>query len=733
MAISRREFLMVSGSLIVVDSASLDLTSVRASTTSPSLQQFLDSAGESAVIRGTWAVTSTVTLPTGLKRLELADDARIEVQGNQPALTRRGRVQVLGTIPAIEAGATRITPSFGGIAVGDVLLISGNDTISGSPDKYGYLRRVTGVSSNGVDLDRPIPRPITMNPRCGRVSLAPPISIFGKGKILNSHPSQSTAPLVDLFAVDSVEVSEIEVFNNGGPGITVGHCWGGVVAASVHDLLDDGQTYFGYGVDVAGATRDLRVAGSACRVRHAVTTSPGPATDGFGNAGEPENCVFAPTAWDCTDKAIDTHRSGWGITIIPNVTGGRGGVQVRADNTRVIGGTITGSNGPGVAVAAEVAVPPVIEGVAISNLWPSGNAVVALSAVTMRDVSIRDCAWTNVILTSRSIVTGGSISAGHPTGFEFRGSNNSVTGVALGASVTTPYVEAPGVGGNVFVASGDTPPLLPAATCVLLPAITGTIAVKSEVTATTGTWLPDRVKYTWTWLRDGVPIATATDRTYPRYVVSSEDIGAQLSVVVTARRTGYNDGRATSAPSDPIANAGGITVTQQPVVTGTTQVGKFLYVSKGVWEPYPSSVSFQWLVGGVAVSGATSASFQIRAADAGKTITARVTAVKSGYSDGVVETSGVTIAPVPLTPTTPPVVTGTGRVGSFLYASKGQWIPYPDSVSFQWTANNEPIPNATSGSYQVRSNDAGKTVTATVVARRAGYASTLYTPPGVKI
>ncbi|SDQ95140.1 hypothetical protein [Microbacterium sp. cf332] len=742
MKFSRRSFLALTGATLTTDiqhplsirpsvgSISVTSTSARSSNR---LQTLLNEAGESAIIEGDWELDSTVLLPHSLRSLEIAAGARVAARGNHPVFARRGQIDVVGTVSRLAAGATRFAPPSAGLKTGDYILLAGLDTIPNSSDKYGYLRRVVSSSSTEVVIDRALPRTIANSPRCGRVSLAPPIRIFGKGKVFNTEPSQATNTLIEFLAVDSVVVTGIEVLNNGGPGITLSHCWGGDVSAFVHDLLDDGKTHFGYGVNIAGSTRDARVGGSAARVRHAVTTSPGPSITGFGNAGEPETCTFEPTAWDCTDKAIDTHRAGWGITIVPHVKGGRGGVQVRADNTKVVGGTVVGTVGPGVAVAEMVAVPPTIDGVAISDLWPSGNGILALSPVVMKNVSIRDCAWVNIILQSNSTVSGGSISAGHPTGVEFRGSNNTVTGIALGDSVTTPYVEASGATNNIFEASGTKPSLLPAPESTALPTISGTLAVKSELTASTGSWSRTGFKYTWTWRRDNEPIAGAVQRTYPRYVIATADQGHRLTVEVTAKRVGYTDGRAVSLPTATVGATGKLTATTAPVLSGTAQAGKFLYISKGTWEPYPSTISFQWLADGTAIAGATAASYQVRSADNGKSITARVTAERDGYAGGSYQPDAILVGGATLKPSSNPAITGTSQVGKFLYVSRGEWTPYPSSLSFQWTVDGAAIGGATSTSYQIRASDSGKAVGVTVTAKRAGYADGVFRPTAVRI
>lgn len=75
------------------------------------------------------------------------------------------------------------------------------------------------------------------------------------------------------------------------------------------------------------------------------------------------------------------------------------------------------------------------------------------------------------------------------------------------------------------------------------PRAVGKAAVGRRLTVRAGTWSPAATAYTYTWKRNGRTIAAATGRTY---VVKRADRGKRITVTVTARRAGYQDGRATS-------------------------------------------------------------------------------------------------------------------------------------------------------------------------------------------
>ena len=100
-----------------------------------------------------------------------------------------------------------------------------------------------------------------------------------------------------------------------------------------------------------------------------------------------------------------------------------------------------------------------------------------------------------------------------------------------GAQLTVRVTEEQSGWATVVRTSGKTARVMRPGT----PKIAGTLAVGSTVKAVAGSWTA-RTGFSYRWLRNGVPIAGATGS---RYAVRSGDAGAQLSVKVTGRRTGY--------------------------------------------------------------------------------------------------------------------------------------------------------------------------------------------------
>ena len=109
------------------------------------------------------------------------------------------------------------------------------------------------------------------------------------------------------------------------------------------------------------------------------------------------------------------------------------------------------------------------------------------------------------------------------------------------------------------------------------------------------------------------------------------------------------------------------TTTQNPVIVGGTDVGDLLTASTPGWSPTPD-FSYQWIRGGVPISGAINNTYQISASDLGRQITLETTATLAGYNTQTRTSSAISI-PNPPPPARPnpaqnpdPVITPTPTV-----------------------------------------------------------------------
>jgi hypothetical protein len=162
--------------------------------------------------------------------------------------------------------------------------------------------------------------------------------------------------------------------------------------------------------------------------------------------------------------------------------------------------------------------------------------------------------------------------------------------------------------------------------------------------------------------------------------------------------------------------------TAAPKVSGTAKVGAKVAAVSGSWSATPTSYTYQWQADGMALSGATAASYTIPASVVGKKLTVTVTAVKSGWQSGTATSAAVTVAKgdAPKA-TTLPLISGTAKVGRTMKTTNGTWSPGATSYKYQWYADSRAITGATKSSLVLKSAQKGKKITVKVIALRTGH------------
>ncbi|MFE7469412.1 hypothetical protein ACFU6R_35655, partial [Streptomyces sp. NPDC057499] len=166
--------------------------------------------------------------------------------------------------------------------------------------------------------------------------------------------------------------------------------------------------------------------------------------------------------------------------------------------------------------------------------------------------------------------------------------------------------------------------------CTVCPVIKGTVKVGSKLTATSGTWSWTPSSLAYQWKADGKPISGATSATY---TVPASLRGKLLSLTVTARLSGFGDGQVNTV-GVKVATGSAPKATKKPTISGTAKVGRVLKAAHGTWSPAPTSYGYQWYANGKAISGATKSSLTLKSAQRGKKITVKVTARRTGHTNG---------------------------------------------------------------------------------------------------
>ena len=102
-----------------------------------------------------------------------------------------------------------------------------------------------------------------------------------------------------------------------------------------------------------------------------------------------------------------------------------------------------------------------------------------------------------------------------------------------------------------------------------------------------------------------------------------------------------------------------------------------------------------------------------------------MTASRPGYVTALVVTApSADVVPGVITNDAPPSISGDAMVGSLLTARAGTWSLTPDSVSYQWRLDGEPIAGATSSTFLATAREGGHNLSVRVTVRADGYTTT---------
>ena len=257
------------------------------------------------------------------------------------------------------------------------------------------------------------------------------------------------------------------------------------------------------------------------------------------------------------------------------------------------------------------------------------------------------------------------------------------------------------------------------------PTITGTARVGETLTAsTTGITDSDgltNATFTYQWLADDAAISGATGSTY---MLVAADVGKAIKVQVSFSDDADNAESLTSAATAAVTAANS-PATGAPTITGTARVGETLTAStSGISDSdglINATFTYQWIkldsnLNDSDISGATSSTYMLVAADADTGIKVRVSFTDDrGNTESLTTESALIVTAANSPATGAPTITGTARVGETLTAST-TGITDSDGLTnatftYQWikldsNLNDSDISGATSSTYTLVAGDA---------------------------
>ncbi len=254
---------------------------------------------------------------------------------------------------------------------------------------------------------------------------------------------------------------------------------------------------------------------------------------------------------------------------------------------------------------------------------PAGPTITASGSI---DVSTFKIGTTQTITAGTATATGGgtvSYEYRHLSDGEVKSTlaayahvaaDDTESGVAQWRAVETGGTN-PGETSWQTVASGTITYNAPANT--VAPVVSGSTGLGDVLSSTQGTWTGSNISYSYQWQRNTVDISGATASSY--MIVQADD-NASIRCVVTAT----NSGGAISANSNAVSvdDFTVPSITGVPTISGTEEVGQVLTATAASVSGNPTpSRTWQWERSGAPISGATSSTYTLVAADEGETLT----------------------------------------------------------------------------------------------------------------
>jgi hypothetical protein len=249
--------------------------------------------------------------------------------------------------------------------------------------------------------------------------------------------------------------------------------------------------------------------------------------------------------------------------------------------------------------------------------------------------------------------------------------------------------------------------------------ITGSKSVGSVLTVAVSGVTPAGASVSFDWYRGSILVQSGSGR---QYTLEGADLGQAIKVKATAGAPGYistsKDSSATTAITPAALSCGTLTM------AGVPQVGSYLWANLGYVAPASADRTYQWYRGSAAIPGATSSVYKVTAADAGTTVSVKVTLTLAGYLDQVITSPGAQAVASSAVGLGPVSITGAAAQGYTMTATVDGYLPVAATLQYQWYRGATPISGATGQSYTPVAADAAQHVWVRVTGSYGGYTTT---------
>ncbi len=263
------------------------------------------------------------------------------------------------------------------------------------------------------------------------------------------------------------------------------------------------------------------------------------------------------------------------------------------------------------------------------------------------------------------------------------------------------------------------------------PKMSGELLVGSELTVTSPQWAESGVGSSYQWYRNGISIFGAVQT---KYTLTTLDVDSFITVKIKGNKLGFQDWTGEIDP--PSRNLVWGTIGDLKIYGSGKALDTLTVVAKDAFPTTPFAY-YQWLRNGVEIVGATTNMYTPLPTDLDSSISVRVTATKSGYSDISQVSPGISITPATLTNTPTPKIESKllgykFQVGEILTAKTSGW-DIGVSFSYQWYVANSPVAGETSITYSPRIQDLDQQISLEVTGSKYGYKSVTTKVTGLNV